>query len=82
MHYVATAIPKIPYKYNYLEHDYSGDLEARAIEILEVNISLKRHERRGPVKTIVMEHFNSILFYKSGPANKQYTIQPTNWSKQ
>ena len=35
------------------------------------------HERRGQVKTIVMEHFNGILFHKSGPANKQDTNQPT-----
>ena len=45
--------------------------------------SLKRleivhQERRGQVKTIVMEHFNDILFNKSGPANKQHTNQPTN----
>ena len=25
-----------------------------------------------------MEHFNSILFHESGPANKQHTCQPTN----
>ena len=25
---------------------------------------------------IVMEHFNSILFHKSEPANKQHTNQP------
>ena len=25
------------------------------------------------MKTLVMEHFNSILFRKSGPANKQHT---------
>jgi hypothetical protein len=25
-----------------------------------------------------MEHFNGILFQKSGPANKQHTNQPTN----
>jgi hypothetical protein len=42
--------------------------------------SLKRLEivhqgRRGQVKTIVMEHFNSILFHKFGPANKQHTNQ-------
>ena len=24
-----------------------------------------------------MEHFNGILFHKSGPANKQHTNQPT-----
>ena len=35
-------------------------------------------ERRGHVNTIVMEHFNGILFHKSGPANKQHSIQPTN----
>jgi hypothetical protein len=32
-------------------------------------------ERRGQVKTIVMEHFNGILFHKSRPANKQHTNQ-------
>ena len=35
-------------------------------------------ERRGQVKTMVMEHFNGILFHKSGPANKQHTNQTTN----
>jgi hypothetical protein len=30
-------------------------------------------ERRGQVKTIVMEHFNGIVFHKSGPADKQHT---------
>jgi hypothetical protein len=29
-------------------------------------------ERRGQVKTIVMEHFNGILFHRFGPANKQH----------
>ena len=28
------------------------------------------------MKTIVMEHFNGILFHKSGPANEQHTNQP------
>ena len=45
--------------------------------------SLKRleivnQERRGQVKTIVMEHFNGIFFHKYGPANKQQTNKPTN----
>jgi hypothetical protein len=45
--------------------------------------SLKRleivhQEGRGQVKSIVMEHFNVILFHKSGSANKQHTNQPTN----
>ena len=35
-------------------------------------------ERRGQVKTIVMEHFYGILFHKSGLANKQHTNQPIN----
>ena len=26
-----------------------------------------------------MEHFNSILFHKSGPANKQHTNQSFPW---
>jgi hypothetical protein len=30
------------------------------------------------VKTIIMEHFNGILFHKSGPANKQHTNQSKN----
>ena len=45
--------------------------------------SLKRleilhQERRVQVKTIVMEHFNGILFHKSGPANKQHINQLIN----
>ena len=32
-------------------------------------------ERSGQVNTTVMEHFNSILFLKSGPSNKQHTCQ-------
>ena len=44
--------------------------------------SLKRlvivhQERRGQVKTILMEHINGILFHKSGPGNKQHTNQLT-----
>jgi len=34
-----------------------------------------QNERRGQVKTIVMEHFNGILFHKFGSANKQHTNQ-------
>ena len=40
--------------------------------------SLKRleivnQERRGQVKTIVIEHFNGILYHMSEPTNKQQT---------
>jgi len=36
-------------------------------------LEISHEERRGQVKTIVMEHFNGILFHKAGPANKQNT---------
>ena len=42
-------------------------------------LSLKRleivHQERKQVKTIVTEHFNGILFHKSGSSNKQHTNQ-------
>ena len=43
-------------------------LSLKGLEILH-------KKRRGQVKTIVMEHFNGILFHKSGLANKQYINQ-------
>ena len=39
-------------------------------------LEILHQERRGQVKSMVLEHFNSILFHKSGPANKQHTNQP------
>jgi hypothetical protein len=33
-------------------------------------LEISHQERRGQMKTIVMEHFNGILFHKSRPANK------------
>ena len=41
-------------------------------------LAIVHQERRGQVKTIVMKHFNGILFHKSGPANKQHTNHPTS----
>ena len=43
-------------------------------------LEIVHQERRGQVKTIVMEHFNGILFHKSEPANKQH-YQPTKQTK-
>jgi hypothetical protein len=43
-----------------------------SLKILEIVYQ----ERRGQVKTMVLEHLNGILFHKSGPANKQHTNQP------
>ena len=41
-------------------------------------LEILHQERRGQVKTIVMENFNGILFHKSGIANEQYTKQSVN----
>ena len=43
---------------------------------------LKFYVKKGEdiVNIIVMEHFNLILFHKSGPANKQPTCQSINQS--
>ena len=38
-------------------------------------LAMLLQETRGQVKTIVMEHFDGILFQNSGPANKQRTYQ-------
>jgi hypothetical protein len=43
-------------------------------------LEILHQERIGQVKTIVMEHFNGILFHKSRPANKQHTNQSINQS--
>ena len=40
-------------------------------------IEILHQGRRGLVNVIIMAHFNSILFHKSGPANKQHTYQLT-----
>jgi hypothetical protein len=36
-------------------------------------LDILHQERRGQAKTMVMEHFNGILFHKSEPAKKQHT---------
>ena len=38
-------------------------------------LEILHQERRGQVKTILLEHFNGILFHKSGPANNQHNNQ-------
>ena len=62
------------------------DVERRR-EHCRIIIFLKRletlhQERSGQVNTFVMGHFNSILFHKSGPANKQHTYQSINTCEQ
>ena len=36
-------------------------------------LGILHQQRRGQVKSVVMEHFSSIVFHNSGPANKQLT---------
>jgi hypothetical protein len=36
-------------------------------------LEILHEERREKVKTMVMEHFNSILYHKCRPADKQHT---------
>ena len=45
-----------------------------SLKILEI----VHQERRGQVKTKVMEHFNGILFHKSGPGNTDDAVQGSN----
>jgi hypothetical protein len=40
-------------------------------------IGILHQEKRGQVITIAMEHFNIILFHKSGPANKEHQKSPS-----
>ena len=41
-------------------------------------LGILQYERRRQVNTTVMERFNSILFHKSAPANKQHINQSIN----
>ena len=38
----------------------------------ELELEIVHQERRGQVKTIVMEHFDGILFHKSGPCGTKH----------
>ena len=44
-------------------------------------LEILHQERRGQVNTVVIEHFNRILFHRSWPANKQHTYQTINQSQ-
>ena len=43
-------------------------------------LEILHQEIRGQVNTIVIKHFNDILFPKTGPANKQHTYHSSNQS--
>jgi hypothetical protein len=55
------------------ENENNTTLLLFSLKVLEI----LHQERRGQVKSVVKEQFNSILFYKTGPANKQHINQPT-----
>ena len=44
------------------------------ISLFSMNgLEILRQERRGKLKSMLMERFNGILFHKSGPASKRNT---------
>ena len=45
------------------------------MERKQEGLEILHQEGRGQVNIIVMEHFKSILFHNSGPANMQYNYQ-------
>ena len=54
---------------------WKGNLNTTTLLFSLKGLEILNEERRGQVKTIVMEHFNSILFCISGPANQELTNQ-------
>ena len=57
---------------------WEGNGNTTALLFSLKGLEIVHEQRRGQVKTIVMEHLNGILFHKSGPANKQHTNQSIN----
>jgi hypothetical protein len=57
------------------DEDVERKQEYYHIIIFLKGLETLHEEKREQVKILVMEHFNGILFHKSGPANKQHTNQ-------
>ena len=57
---------------------WKGDGNTATLLFSLKRLEIVHQERREQVKIIVMEHFNGILFHKSGTANKQHTNKPTH----
>ena len=53
---------------------WKGNGNATSLLFSLKGLGTLHQERRGQVKTIVMENFNCILLYKSGPANNHSLI--------
>ena len=54
---------------------WKGNLNTTTLLFSLKELEILHQERRGQMKTIAMEHFNDILFHKSGPANKELANQ-------
>ena len=52
---------------------WKGNGSAATLLFSPKRLKIVHQERRGQVKTTVMEHFNGIFFHKYRPANKQHT---------
>jgi hypothetical protein len=66
------------WKNHHLDNDMTMWKRKRNITIVLFylkELEILHHERRGQVKTIVLEHFTSMIFHKSGPPNKPHTYQ-------
>ena len=51
---------------------WKGNGNTTTLSFCLKGLDILHKERRGDLKTMVMELFDGIPFYKSGPANKQY----------
>ena len=58
---------------------WKGNGNTASLKFSQKRLEILHQERRGQVNTIVMEHFNNILFYKSEPSNKQYTYRSVSF---
>jgi hypothetical protein len=54
---------------------WKGNRDTTTLLFSLIEVEILYQDGRGQVNTLVMEHFNIILFHKSGPANKQHANQ-------
>jgi hypothetical protein len=52
---------------------WKGNFNTTTLLFSLKGFEILHRDRRGQVKTLVMEHFNGIPSHKSGPTNKQHT---------
>jgi hypothetical protein len=49
---------------------WKGNWNTTTLLFSQKELEIVHQERRGQVKTIVIEHFNGIFFHNSGPTNQ------------